>query len=275
MKKLISLLLALMVCCTLASSYAQGQSRKLHLDVEFDANIMMARYDVAVYLNDEKVAQIPHGKTLDAIFSVPEGLCELTFAKIDDPDVYVTSYLSITQDTEVECEIHANLSDLEFRSLTTNCDSILHCVNEGEFVDMDNFQLSVARHRTASSYGSFLPESGKVFLICELEYYNHTQEPLDILALTDIVNCDACCDGYEIDLDFQAMYNLPTDFELTTKNVITAIEQVLQKSESVHPGKRVVVELVMQVPPDWQEVEIYYSTSLYAANEVVFVVQND
>ncbi|MBQ2953807.1 MAG: hypothetical protein IJE07_09680 [Clostridia bacterium] len=273
MKRLLALLTVILLAISLGTATAEGQLHQLHLDVEYDQNIVMARYDVDVLINGEKVAFIDHGKDLDATFCVPEGLCSITFRKVGDEDVYVTTMIGVNRDTDVTCEIHANLKDLEFRSLETNCTSDAYSFEEGEVLDFSGIGMTVASHQVVSSYGPRTAASGKVFVVCQVDFINNTAQDASIMALVSTMAFDGCCDDYEIDCLWSAMYGVGE--EITMGTLISLLEGLTRNSEVIRPGKRAIIELVYEVPSDWKVLEVYYAHDDIATGEVEFIIRND
>lgn len=272
MKKLFSLLLAVILLLSFSTAHASQRKYQLHLDIEYDQNILMARYDVDVVINGIKMAQLTHGGHLRSTFAVPEGLCSITFAKVGEPAVCVTTIVGIIQDTQVTGEIHANLADLEFRSLTTNCPENAYRFTEGDILNLDGTHLCITGHRTASSYNDHRPAPGKTFLVCQAEFTNTTSANIAIVAYLSSMLFDACCDDYEIDCHWGAMYNL--DSGITAENILSLLGGLRSGSEVIHPQKMAVIELVYEVPVNWNTLEIFYTDSTLAAGEAVIVIRN-
>ena len=273
MQKLFALLTALLLILAAIPGLAEDGMHQLHLDVEFDRNIIMARYDVDVLVNGEAVAFIEHGQFLDTTVSVPEGMCTITFQKAGKPGVSVSTIIGVNRDTEVTCEIHANLKDLEFRSFQTNCTPDAYCLDKGETVDLDGIVLSVTSHRIADSYNGAFPAPGKVYVICQAEFRNNTSEDSTIVAVLSAMSFDVCCDDAETDAIWSAMYGL--NGEISVGSLFSVLERLTQNSEVIRPGKKAIIELVFEVPEDWKVLEVYYAHKLIAAGEVIFIVNND
>lgn len=260
MKKLLTLLTALTLLLGMTAAHAEAACQ-LHLQIEFDQNILMARYDADVYLNGTKVAAIEHGGELDAAFTVPRGRLEITFRSAEDPEVYGTTVLEVGSSCTYACEIHANLADIEFRDVTTDAVPYLRRVGMGVPVTVGDLQVQVNGYRTAASLGSNTPAAGNVYLICEVECLNLSQGEL---AFSAPLFFEGCVDDYEIDLAYSAMFD---------QNSVTGlVDDLNQSSEVLRPGKRVKADLIFEVPRDWQTLELYYLKTVLGGDEVVFVV---
>lgn len=273
MKKLFALLAALLLAFTAVPSLAAAETHRLHLDVTFDQNILMARYDVDLLINGEVVARLAHGQPLDITLPVRAGLCTVTFQKAEHPDVFVSTIVGVAGNTEVTCEIHANRKDLEFRSLHTNSAPSAYRLNEGDSLEIDGVAISVAGHRIQHSYGSSFPAEGKVYVVCQAEFTNNTPDDITVVALLSTLAFDACCDDVETDAIWTAMYGLSGD--VTMAGLISTMERLTQNTEVIRPGKKNVIELVFEVPENWRVLEVYYAHDAIADGEVFFVVNND
>ena len=273
MKKLVILATALFLLLILPAAHAEEAQHPLHLMVEFDANIIMARYDIDLLINGAKVASIDHGDSLDAIFSVPEGMCTLTFQKSGSPDVRISTIIGVNTATTVDCEVHANLSSLKFRHITTNCTPNSYLLPEGGVLDLNGTHISVRSHRTVSEYRGQTPAEGKVYVICEVDFANRTSKDVSVVAILTTWSFDACCDDYELDALWTAMYGIGGD--ISFDNIVSALRNITQSSEVIHPGKIATIELLYEVPEDWKELEVYYGHKAIHGGEVAFVLQND
>jgi hypothetical protein len=271
MKKLLFLLVTLTLFTGL--SIACADTAQLHLDVEFDQNIIMARYDVDVLINGKTVAFIKHGQYLDSTFSVPHGMCTITFQKAGDADVSGTAIISITKDTDVTCEIHANLGSVKFRSLETDIDVSDYQLNEGDSITINGIAISITGHRIVTSYNNYAPAAGNVYVICQAEFANNNVKSANTASMMSAFSFDACYDDIETDCLWSAMYDLSGEF--TTGKAFSILERLTQDIESIRPGKKAVIELVFEVPEDWKVLELYYINDAIAAGEVSFVLNND
>lgn len=260
MKKLLTLLTALMLLLGLTAAHAEDACQ-LHLQIEFDQNIIMARYDADVYLNGTKVATIEHGGELDAVFTIPQGRVEITFRSVKNPAVYGTTLLEVGGSCTYACEIHANLADIELRDVTTDAVPYLRRVGMGVPVTVGDLQVQVNGYRTVTSVGSNRPGAGNVYLICEVECLNLSKGDL---AFSAPLFFEGCVDDYEIDLAYSAMFD--------QYSVTGLVDDLNQSSEVLRPGKRVKAELIFEVPGDWQTLELYYLKTVLGGDEVVFVI---
>ena len=88
MKKRIGILTAVLMFLVIAASCGSGSTgsesaepeeevviptHQLYLDVEFEPNLLLDKYDVDVYVDDTKLGNIPHGEYFTALTEVEEG----------------------------------------------------------------------------------------------------------------------------------------------------------------------------------------------------------
>lgn len=262
MRRMLSLVAAIVLLFSMASAQAEASGLQLHLKIDFDKNIVMARYDADVRINGVKVATIRHGGKLDATFPVPAGLCELTFSKTEDTTIFGSILLNITENTEFACEIHANLKDIELRDVATNAELAHVRLGLGEPGVLSGLQVQVNKYTVASSLGSATAARGHVFLICEVEFHNQSTIEASVNAPLQF---DACCDDYELDIKYSAMINMDSMSSL--------LESFGHVNEVIRPGKKLVIDVVFEVPADWQQLEIYFKRSPIALDELTFLVE--
>ena len=258
MKKLLALLAALVMLMSTSAALADA-TYDLLLQVSFDQNILMARYDVEMYVNGEFVTLIEHGDQFIQSFSVPKGLCELQFRKKGSSSVCGTMYLGVNKDTLASFELHANLRDIEFRDFQTTADESAYCFEAGEEANFGGYCVSVSDYRMVSSYNNSVPAEGKVFLVCQLDITNRTGADLTVPAVLSTLNIDACCDDYELDCNWYAMYGLGDEFHFNEQTVFQVMESMTKGTEVIRPGRRLGIELVYEVNPNWKVLEVFYT----------------
>lgn len=273
MKKCLTLLLAVLLLTATSIAYADATCQ-LYLQVDFDENIIMARYDVEMYINGKKVAVIEHGGHLEQVFKVPQGLCEIRFRKVGSTLVQGAIYVGVDKSAAASFEIHANVADIEFRKLTCNSDADAYAFDVGEEVNFNGYGVSVAGYRMVSSYNNCMPGEGKAFLVCQLDIANRTEKDMTIPALLSTLNLEACCDNYELDCRWDVMYGLGVDAYFDEEGLLQVIQSMTQGSEVIRPGKQLAIELVYEVHPDWKVLEVFYGNKQLAndTHEIVFVV---
>ena len=73
--------------------------------VDFVGNIIFDKYDVNVYLDNDKIDSLKHGQDLDKTYLVKEGKHTLKFSKSGDSSVYGEVGLNVMYPTEVKYKI--------------------------------------------------------------------------------------------------------------------------------------------------------------------------
>lgn len=262
MKKLLALLAVLLMTLSTVAAHA-AVNHELHLNIDYDANILMARYDVDVYINDVKLTRIEHGKTLDTTLLVSSGNCTITFRSAKNQDVSLSTTICVTKDTSYACTLHANLSSLELRNVETDADEPDIRVPYGTAGQIYDMEVLVKGYRTVSSLNDVVPDPGNTILICQVEFRN--------LSDTDIVVSaplffEACVDDYETDLLYKAM--------IDQNDPIAMLQSFNDIGEIVRPGKRVIAELIYEVPEDWQVLELFYQPYIFGRDALNLIVPN-
>lgn len=125
MKKLISLVALLMVLLmlTTACGSSSGESEPaveeeeiktayLYLDVNFEGNIFLNKYDVFVELNGERLGEIKHGDYFTHMAEVPWGDYTIKFINTEKSSVTASKDLTIDRDTTYKCTIHTDKDEI-------------------------------------------------------------------------------------------------------------------------------------------------------------------
>lgn len=264
MKKLLPLLAVLLLMMSVTTAYAAA-NYKLHLDIDYDANVLMARYDVDVYINDVKLARIEHGKSLKTSVLVSSGNCVITFRSAKDEDVCRSTTISVSKETSYACTLHANLASLELRKVKTDADEPDIRVPYGTAGRIDDVEIRVKGYRTVHTLNGVRPASGNTILICQVEFNNLSDSDIVVSAPLFF---EACVDDYETDLLYKAM------FSLSKEDLIGSLKSINDVGEIVRPGKRTVAELVYEVPKDWKVLELFYQPLMIGPDLLNFIVPN-
>lgn len=252
MKKLLSLLLVVCMILTQSVAIATGSSHQLHLKIDFEENLFMSRYDVDVYLNGSKVATIPHGDSLDQTFPVPAGICTISFQKTDAANVCGTMKIGISADTEFVCDIKATYDEVEISNVATTGEEVDMRTAVGETIEVGGLRITLTKYRISNGSSYNKPESGNVFMLCEFEMQNISD---DEISLSTVMSFDASCDDYELDYSFSALLECNHTLD-----------------ETIRPGKKLKGEMGFEVPKNWVELEIVFTPDLWSDDQAIFIV---
>ena len=86
---------------------------QLYFDLSFDQNLLLAKYDIDVYLDGKKIDTIPHGKKFTYLTKVKEGEHSAIFYKSTDNGVYSEKKIEVTADATLIGSLHSNNKDIE------------------------------------------------------------------------------------------------------------------------------------------------------------------
>ena len=86
----------------------ESESLQLYLDINFEENIILNRYDVYAILDDEKLDEIKHGKYYTKLCEVDRGDHVIEFENTEKPSVKASKTITIEEDTTYKCTIHTD-----------------------------------------------------------------------------------------------------------------------------------------------------------------------
>ena len=125
MKKLLSftamfmLILIIATACGSSSNAIEQEPEEeeiktafLYLDVNFEGNILLNKYDVFVELNGERLGEIKHGDYFTYMAEVPWGDCQVKFINTEKSSVTVSKKLTIESDTTYKCILHTESGEI-------------------------------------------------------------------------------------------------------------------------------------------------------------------
>lgn len=126
----------------------------------------------------------------------------------------------------------------------------------GEIAELKN--VKVALLGVTESEGSQFnkPGEGNVFVVCEFEIANDTQEEI---VISSMLSFEGYCD------DYACTYSLGALMEKGDKN---------QLDGTVAPGKKMKGVIGYEVPTDWKELEIQFTPDVWSGKEIVFTAAN-
>ncbi len=104
--------------CGTAMPDANGNCQ-LTLQVNVKENLILFKHDVDVYLNGSKVANIPHGTSLNQTFSVVPGEATLSFRSEEDASITGEISFLVTENAVFSCTIELSHDEAEITNVET------------------------------------------------------------------------------------------------------------------------------------------------------------
>lgn len=144
-------------------------------------------------------------------------------------------------------------SDSATETTTTESDQAFQLGDSVEFNGIVVTFLDVIEN---SGSQFFTPEDGNVFVLCEFEIANNSNEEL---AVSSIISFEAYCDDYACEYSISAL---------------AAAEDKDQLDGSVAPGKKMKGIVGYEVPADWKELEVQYTMDILDSDKIVFIATN-
>lgn len=121
----------------------------------------------------------------------------------------------------------------------------------GDAVENDGVTVTLKSVEESMGDEFFKPDSGKVFVLCEFEIENNSDEGISV---SSIMSFEAYCDDYAVDMDFSA----------------TSATDKSQLDGSVAPGKKMSGVIGYEVPQDWKALEVHYIDNVWSPKPIVF-----
>lgn len=93
---------------------------QLYLDLTFESNLLLARYDLDVSFDGTKIAKLPHGENYTCLLEkVPRGEHKIKFVKAGESSPSAAETVDVQQDMTFKCTLHTNGSSIEIKDLET------------------------------------------------------------------------------------------------------------------------------------------------------------
>lgn len=89
----------------------------VEINIKCDGNLFFSKYDVDVYIDDDKVVTIKHGENYVDIVKLTEGKHTLIFKKKDDKSVDGKVEFLIKEDTKLNYQIHCNSDKVSIKEI--------------------------------------------------------------------------------------------------------------------------------------------------------------
>ena len=117
---IVALLLFLLCGCSSSNSAEEKPeelpNHKIYLDIDFEQNMLLATYDVEVFIDDTEVGTVEHGKNFTYLTDIKEGAHTITFYKATDNSVKSRKEIKVVEDTTYKFLIHSNSGSIDIKS---------------------------------------------------------------------------------------------------------------------------------------------------------------
>ena len=140
---------------------------------------------------------------------------------------------------------------------SSETDSAQTAFSVGETAELKDVQVTLvdASESAGSAYNT--PAEGNVFVICEFEIANNSDEEINI---SSMMSFEAYCD------DYACTYSIGALMEKENKN---------QLDGTVAPGKKFNGIIGYEIPTDWEKLEVIFTPDFWSEKDITFVVTND
>ncbi len=126
----------------------------------------------------------------------------------------------------------------------------------GDSVELDDVVVSFIDLIESKGTKFFKPADGNVFLACEFEISNNSNEDLSV---SSMLSFEAYCDDYTCEYSITAL---------------SANNDKKQLDGTVAAGKKMKGIVAYEVPSNWKELEVHYTVDILDNSEIVFVATN-
>lgn len=104
-RKMIFFLMVLILAIMIIPAALASSSYTLQIDIDFVPNLIFSTYDVDLYLNDTKLATLPHGEDYAGSFIVAEGQNTIYFYRNGKKKVKGSIEMDVTGNVRVSCQL--------------------------------------------------------------------------------------------------------------------------------------------------------------------------
>lgn len=127
----------------------------------------------------------------------------------------------------------------------------------GEMADINNVSVTLVdvSEDKGSTYNK--PAKGNIFIICEFDIINNSNKDITI---SSMLSFEAYCD------DYACNYSL---------NALLEKENKSQLDGTIAPGKKLNGIIGLEVPKDWQKLEIVFAPDYWSGKEATFIATNN
>ncbi len=127
-----------------------------------------------------------------------------------------------------------------------------------ETADIENVRVKVTGYEESLGDERAIPSEGYEFVFVNFEIVNNTEEEITVSSMASF---ESYCGGYRLDYSPEAFTALATTLDRQ------------QIDGSIAGGGTLNGYLCLEVPADWQVIEIHYSTDVWSADKVKFVIE--
>lgn len=91
---------------------------KLYIDIDFEENIIFNKYNVDLYVDDEKIDTLQHGEAYTKLLELDEGEeYTLNFYKEDDSSVNAEQQIKLNSDMTFSCKIVSHSDEIDVKNI--------------------------------------------------------------------------------------------------------------------------------------------------------------
>lgn len=129
--------------------------------------------------------------------------------------------------------------------------------NVGETAIYKDIEFTLIGYQESSGNDWGSPAAGKVFIYPEFEISNNSSEEISISSMASF---ECYCDDYSLEFSSSAFMAMSTE------------DSMGQLDGSIAPGKKMKGCLGLEVPEDWQTIEIYYKNNMFMDSNFSFII---
>ncbi|WP_462247105.1 YPYG domain-containing protein [Parvimonas micra] len=173
MKKIFKLIFGIVFIIFIVSCGDKGVKKEedpnlpkhsVEINIKCDGNLFFSKYDVDVYIDDEKVVTIKHGENYVDIVKLTEGKHALIFKKKDDKSVEGKVEFLVKEDTKLNYQIHCNSDKVTIKELAGEKKEEVQESKENE----DSNESDINEKNNESLEATFPKENAKRAIVVSL-----------------------------------------------------------------------------------------------------------
>ena len=127
----------------------------------------------------------------------------------------------------------------------------------GETAEYNDVQMTVLSYEESSGNDWGAPADGNVFLFVNIEITNNSDEEISVSSMGSF---DNYCDGYALDYSSNAL-------------MAASVDNRQQLDGSIASGMKLNGWLGLEVPSNWETVEIHYKDNFFLDSNYKFVIE--